>query len=242
MFPAGLIRFINKMPKGEPGDDSCYPEGQEVFERKDPASNIRAVPKYRRPESQKEQKKKQNMNWKKVFFHVIIIERVSSFRNYLFFLMQKITKKTALIGLLILTALVGVWRFVIQPWQQKDEQNSLTPPMSDPTTKVTPVSSGEEAVNLKKASVRTSYKNPGGEDEVGYSIVVDESGTIVTASAEVLAKNPTSIKRQEAFAEGLLQAIQGKKISDLTAIDKVGGSSLTTASFNASLAELKAGL
>jgi hypothetical protein len=157
--------------------------------------------------------------------------------------MQKITKKTALICLLIVAAIVGAWRFVLHPWHQKNADNSLTPPVSDPTTKVTPVATDDTAApSLKKSSVHTRYNNPGGGDEVGFSLVVDDSGTIVTASTEILAKNPTSKKRQETFAEGLPQAIQGKKISDLTAIDKIGGSSLTTASFNASLAELKAGL
>lgn len=153
--------------------------------------------------------------------------------------MEKISKKTALIWVFIVAAVVCAWRFVWQPAQQKEEPTPL--PSNSPVQTSAPLNE-EGSPSVKKSSVRTSYKNPGGTDEVAFSLVVDETGTIITASTEVLAKNPTSIQRQEAFAEGLPQAIQGKKISDLTAIDKVGGSSLTTAAFNTSLAELKNGL
>ncbi len=153
--------------------------------------------------------------------------------------MEKISKKTALIWVFIVAALVCVWRFVWQPAQQKEEAAPL--PSNSPVQTSSPVNEGGSPA-VKKTSVRTSYKNPGGTDEVAFSLVVDETGTIVTANTEILAKNPTSIQRQQAFAQGLPQAIQGKKISDLIAIDKVGGSSLITAAFNASLAELKNGL
>jgi hypothetical protein len=153
--------------------------------------------------------------------------------------MAKISKKTALLWILVVAGLLVIWRFIVQPIKQKDE--AITPMMSTETSEPTPqqvVASESE----RAASVRTQYKNPGGEDEVGYSITVDENDVITKVGVEVLAKNPTSKLRQEAFAAGLPGAIQGKKITELTSIDKVGGSSLTTASFNASLAQLKAEL
>lgn len=160
--------------------------------------------------------------------------------------MATMSKKTALVGILIIAAALSVWRFILQPWQEREAAvpNPVTnvdtqPPSPKPASEST---SGEEVSAVKTATVRTSYKNPGGADEVGFSVSVDGNGIITKASVEVLAKNPTSIMRQEAFAEGLPQAIQGKKLSDLNSIDKVGGSSLTTGSFNVSLAQLKAGI
>lgn len=158
--------------------------------------------------------------------------------------MAKISKKTALLWVLIIGAVVAVWRFVWDPIESKKENQEVLE-----NAVVTPVQKSENtpeadttASTVKESSVRTSYKNPGGEDEVGFSISVDESGVITNATVEVLAKNPTSKTRQNAFAAGLPKALQGKKLSDLTAIDKVGGSSLTTNAFNASLAQLKAGI
>ncbi len=54
------------------------------------------------------------------------------------------------------------------------------------------------------------------------------------------ATSPISTKWQQNFAENLPAAVKGKKLSELSSIDKVAGASLTTAAFNQSLAQLKA--
>ncbi len=153
--------------------------------------------------------------------------------------MAQISKKTALLGVLIVAAALGIWRFIWEPIEHKKQTEEV-----ENSAVVTPVPKAEDnaSATMRKSSVRTSYKNPGGEDEVGFSIRVDENGFITEVTTEVLAKNPTSKMRQEAFAEGLPQVLRGKKLADLTNIDKVGGSSLTTAAFNVSLAQLKAGI
>ncbi len=94
----------------------------------------------------------------------------------------------------------------------------------------------------KQLSTKTRYTNPSGSDEVGFNVVVDNNGVVISASADVLAIDTTSKTRQTAFAQGIAQAIVGKKLSDLAAIDKVGGSSLTTKAFNDALPALKAQL
>jgi hypothetical protein len=48
--------------------------------------------------------------------------------------------------------------------------------------------------------------------------------------------------RQESFGSGAGAVLVGKKLSDLGAIDRVGGSSLTTNAFNTSIDKLKAQL
>jgi hypothetical protein len=57
-----------------------------------------------------------------------------------------------------------------------------------------------------------------------------------------LGTNDITKVRQTAFAVDFAEAVKGKKIAELTAIDRVGGSSLTTKAFNDSLDELRAQL
>lgn len=94
----------------------------------------------------------------------------------------------------------------------------------------------------KRIGIVTTYTDPAGEAEVGFTVLVDGNGTIVDVSAEVLGKNDITKIRQTAFAEGFAEAVRGKKLSELAAIDRVGGSSLTTKAFNDSIDELRAQL
>lgn len=89
-------------------------------------------------------------------------------------------------------------------------------------------------------STTATYQSPAGPEEVGFSLVVDADGTIVEASTTVLAKSPISKMRQESFSENFSAAVAGKKLADLGAIDRVGGSSLTTGAFNQALQDLQA--
>ena len=94
----------------------------------------------------------------------------------------------------------------------------------------------------KTLTYKTSYTNPSGSDEVGFSVMVDANGMVTGVKVDVLAVNGISKNRQTAFATDLPQVITGKKFSELAPIDRVGGSSLTTGAFNAALPELKAQL
>jgi NifU-like protein involved in Fe-S cluster formation len=94
----------------------------------------------------------------------------------------------------------------------------------------------------KEVSVTTTYKSPAGEDRVGFTLTVDANGVVTGAKTQVMTDHEISKKRQQAFADGLPAAIKGKKLSELTSIDRVGGSSLTTGAFNQSLAQLKSQL
>ncbi len=88
----------------------------------------------------------------------------------------------------------------------------------------------------------TNYVSPAGPEDVSFILMVDSEGVITEAKTEVLGKAPISIQRQESFAAELPAAIVGKKLAELTTIDRVGGSSLTTGAFNAVLLELQAQL
>lgn len=97
-------------------------------------------------------------------------------------------------------------------------------------------------VMAKVVSLQTEYESPAGMEEVSFSLTVDDTGVISQVETEVLATAPISVMRQESFAKELPSILVGKKLSDLESIDRVGGSSLTTASFNEALVDLKAQL
>lgn len=157
--------------------------------------------------------------------------------------MNPSAKKALIVAIFILAALLVLWRFVVVS-QESTETQTTVEAITTTTTpnNTTPTSPETGSVDTKSTAVKTSYKNPGGSDEVGFELIVDNEGTITEANVDVLAKNPISIKRQEAFAAALPGAVVGKKLSELSNIDRVGGSSLTTASFNESLGQLKAGI
>lgn len=96
-----------------------------------------------------------------------------------------------------------------------------------------------EAAEGETITLKETYQSPAGPEEVGFTIVVDENGVITDAKTEQLAKAPISKVRQEAFAKDMPAAIKGKKLSELTKVDRIGGSSLTTGAFNAFLEKAK---
>jgi hypothetical protein len=141
-------------------------------------------------------------------------------------------KVLALAGILIVVGALVVWKF-----SGKSETDGRVAPSDTKGTTGTDMQASE-----KNVSTKAVYKNPAGEDEVGFALTVNTDGTIVSATAQVLATHDISKKRQEAFAAEFPAALRGKKLSELSAIDRVGGSSLTTAAFNQALPELQAEL
>ncbi len=91
----------------------------------------------------------------------------------------------------------------------------------------------------KTANIVAKYDSPAGEEQVGFSLVVNKEGIITSAKTDVLGKAPASKMRQEAFSKEMSSALVGKKLADLSNIDRLGGSSLTTGAFNKSLSALK---
>ncbi len=168
--------------------------------------------------------------------------------------MAVVTKKTALIWLVLVAGVAALWKFVWQPMQEdKEAMKTPTPtsstqpvvgkgaPMTNPASD-SMVTTATPPAGQKNLSVQTHYSNPGGGDDVAFMLMVDANGVITQATTEVLAHNDISKMRQAAFAAELPKVIVGKKLSDLSSIDRVGGSSLTTKAFNDVLPQLKAQL
>lgn len=120
--------------------------------------------------------------------------------------------------------------------QTQETSPELTPQMTPAPTE----QSSEMMKEGKEVSVKTTYQSPVAMEDVGFTLVLDDDGVITDAKTEVHGSQDTSVQRQKAFAEGLPAAVVGKKLSELTKIDRVGGSSLTTGAFNKALTELKA--
>lgn len=156
--------------------------------------------------------------------------------------MAQIKKSTLFLGVAVLAGLVAAVKFLM-PSKGGDTNPMQAAGDMKPNTTAKPVAPASETPGaVKSVTTKTSYKNPSGQDEVGFTLSVDAMGTIVDAKTDILATNDISKKRQAAFAEGFPAAVKGKKLSELSSIDKVGGSSLTTKSFNDALATLKSQL
>jgi hypothetical protein len=152
------------------------------------------------------------------------------------------SKSTALI--LSVTIVSSLLLAACQP------QSSSTPPSPTPAAqeemmndKMVPSDSPESMMKAaKEVSTTEKYQTPAGEEQVGFTIGLDDTGAITEVKTEILGKAPASKIRQEAFAKDITSSVQGKKLADLTSIDRVGGSSLTTGAFNTALDALKAQL
>ncbi|MFA9262084.1 MAG: hypothetical protein ACEQSB_01855 [Undibacterium sp.] len=158
--------------------------------------------------------------------------------------MAQIKKSTLFLGVAILAGLFAAVKFLLPSKSESESSTKTTVTKTTPTPPVTDTAGATNEMNkqTKEVSVSTAYSNPSGKDEVKFSLFVDSTGMIVDAKVGVLATNDISKKRQMAFADGLPAVVKGKKLSELSTIDKVGGSSLTTKAFNDSLATLKSSL
>lgn len=138
------------------------------------------------------------------------------------------TKLLPIIGIAVI-AVVVIGLKMTQPTKPSNTMTQTTAPGA-----VTEVQTGTTV------QLETEYLSPAGPEKVAFALTLDDAGTITAANTTVLGKAPTSIMRQQNFKTELPAAVVGKKLADLTKIDRVGGSSLTTGAFNEALAKLKA--
>ena len=175
-----------------------------------------------------------------------------------------ISKKASLFLILLVGAVGLIMKFLLNPFSSKEATESTnntevvvedvpsevpTPapvpaeslPAPAPTS--APIEPSVETpvkATAKKISLNTSYKSPAGMEDVGFVLNVDASGVVKSAEAVVHATQRESVKYQNSFRDNFSTAVVGKKLSDLSRIDRVGKASLTTNASNASLSKLKA--
>lgn len=94
----------------------------------------------------------------------------------------------------------------------------------------------------KEVSAVVTYATPGDEPDVlRFVVTVNAEGMIQNIQTLDAETNEIPAKKKE-FNDQINVILAGKKLSELTAIDKVGKSSLTTTAFNSALGDLQKAL
>ncbi|MBP9728188.1 MAG: FMN-binding protein [Candidatus Moranbacteria bacterium] len=94
----------------------------------------------------------------------------------------------------------------------------------------------------KEVSAVITYGEPGKySDTLRFVVTVDGAGAIQEIKTLEDATGEVPEKRKE-FNELVNVQLKGKKLADISALDKVGKSTMTTKAFNDALVTLKAGL
>ncbi len=160
-------------------------------------------------------------------------------------------KKFVAAGVLVLAGAVVMWKYVLKPGEsekmmettpQDQRETTSTAPVMAPQESKDEMQSGMAEQTARTLRVETTYQSPAGTDPVAFSLSVDASGVITDAKTEITTSHPISKMRQEAFAAEFPMAVKGKKLSELSALDRVGKSTLTTNAFNQSIDALRAQL
>lgn len=98
------------------------------------------------------------------------------------------------------------------------------------------------AMDTKEVSAVITYGETGKySDTLRFVVVVDKGGVIQEIKTLEDATGEIPEKKKE-FNELVNVQLKGKKLADVSALDKVGKSTMTTNAFNGVLESLKAGL
>ena len=146
------------------------------------------------------------------------------------------TKKSVLlvVGLIVLVSVFVYYRYAKEILQSSKQEVMVKPGMAG-----TP---GAGEPTLRDLSAIVSYEVPGDKvDTLRFVVTVDKAGTIQSIQTLEAASGEIPEKKKE-FNDQINVILKGKKLSELSAIDKVGTSSMTTDAFNKALPQLQAGL
>lgn len=143
--------------------------------------------------------------------------------------MFKIKKGIVLIAVVIVSSAFVYYRYATKVFQANRQEDAV------PVATIPVVASKEVSAVVKYMATEDK------EDTLRFILTVDKQGTIIGVSTVDAATNEVPPKKIE-FNQGLSVVITGKKLSGLTAVDKIGKSSLTTKAFNSAIDELKAQL
>lgn len=87
-------------------------------------------------------------------------------------------------------------------------------------------------------SATGDYQSPGGAEKIDVELTL-EGDVVTSVTVTPTATSGQAERYQGEFADGIADAVVGKKIDDLQ-VDKVAGSSLTSDGFNAAIETIKA--
>ena len=143
--------------------------------------------------------------------------------------MSKTNKVITLIATVLVVSVFVYYRYAVDILQVNRNESPV------PMVETLPV--GTKKVSAEIKYMATEDK----EDFLRFEVTVDNDGRIVDV-ATLDAKTGEVPEKKKEFNKGLLVVIKGKKLSELSAVDKVGTSSYTTTAFNKVIDQLKAQL
>jgi hypothetical protein len=154
--------------------------------------------------------------------------------------MVRSKSSAALIAAIVLVSVFAYYRIaadIFSEPKQVETADAPKAPATEPGKENDALPAGS-----RKLTAETRFEVPNdGVDHVRFTVVVDGSGTIRDARVED-AKTGEENKYHKEFSEGLAGVIKGRKMDELTAIDRIGKSSLTTDAFNGVIGDLKSEL
>lgn len=101
---------------------------------------------------------------------------------------------------------------------------------------------GAASAFVREVNTVVSFEVPDGSDTVRFTLGLDVEGKVLSVKTTDVLNGDIADEYMVEFSNGLLLVIQGKKLSELNNIDRVGTSSLTTTAFNSALPDLQAQL
>ncbi len=142
---------------------------------------------------------------------------------------MKIKNSTVvLVSLVIVVSVFVYYRYAKEVFQSAKPKEMAVP--------------SDTLVTNKEVSAVITYGEPGKySDTLRFVVVVDGEGAIQEIQTLEDATGEVPEKKKE-FNELVNVLLKGKKLADLSAIDKVGKSSMTTKAFNDALPTLQAAL
>lgn len=150
--------------------------------------------------------------------------------------MLKIKKSVVLIAIVIVVSVFTYYHYAVKVLQAPRDEGA------SPMTELPVAKQNDEGLPIgsKEVSAVTVYDVAAAEvtHNVRFTLVVDADG-VITAVKLVEAPTNVASDKQTEFSEGLATVIRGKKLAELSAVDRIGKSTLTTDAFNSVLDELK---
>lgn len=145
--------------------------------------------------------------------------------------MLKIQKHIVVIALVMVLSVVAYYQYAKRVFQA-NRNDDVMPSVTVPVPVAEP----------RRASATVSYMaTVDKRDTLKFILDLDKDGVITGVTTLDAATNEVPEKKKE-FNQGLSVIITGKKLSELTAVDKIGTSTYTTTAFNSVIDQLKAQL
>ncbi|MBP6929545.1 MAG: FMN-binding protein [Candidatus Moranbacteria bacterium] len=143
--------------------------------------------------------------------------------------MLKIQKHIVLIAVVIVLTVVAYYQYaknIFRANREGDVMPSMTVPVAD---------------NREVSAVVKYMATEDKQDTLRFILTLNKDG-VITGVTTLDAETNEVPEKKKPFNEGLSVVIIGKKLSELTAVDKIGTSTYTTTAFNSVIDQLKAQL